>query len=203
MGTNIKAVIFDMGGVLLRSEDHTTRENLARDYGLSRPELEAAVFDSESAKIATVGKITHEAHWQNTFASLKVPENKQHEFEEMFWAGDRCDQSLVNFLRNLRPQYKTGLLSNAWSNAREMLTKKYECIDAFDVSMFSFEVGLAKPDLAIYRLILDRLQVKPDEAIFVDDFIANIEAANELGIHSIHFINRNQTISEICNLLQG
>jgi putative hydrolase of the HAD superfamily len=106
-GNEYKAVIFDMGGVLLRSEDNTSRETLAKEYGLTLLELEAAVFDSESAKIATVGKIADEVHWQNTFTSLHVPADKQTQFEQMFWAGDRCDQNLVQFLRDLRPQYKT------------------------------------------------------------------------------------------------
>jgi putative hydrolase of the HAD superfamily len=84
-----------------------------------------------------------------------------------------------------------------------MLTKKYACIDAFDVSMFSYEVGMAKPDPSIYYLILNRLHVAPSEAIFVDDFSANIQAASEVGIHAVHFLNREQAIAEIRGLLQG
>lgn len=201
MTENIKAVIFDMGGVLLRSEDHSSREALAREHGLTRAELEALVFDTDSAKIATIGKISDETHWQTVFTALNVPSEKQNKFVDAFWQGDRCDQTLVQFLRDLRPRYKTGLLSNAWSNARDMLTYKYNCIDAFDVSIFSFEVGLAKPDPAIYRLILNRMQVQPAEAIFVDDFSENVSAANEVGIHAIQFKNHDQVLAEIQALL--
>ncbi len=203
MGENIKAVIFDMGGVILRSEDRSSRDELAHSYGMTRLELEAVVFDSDSARIATVGKTTEEEHWQSIFAALNVPTEKQQAFTDAFWRGDRFDRELVQFLRDLRPQYKTGLLSNAWSGARAMLTDTYQCIDAFDVSMFSCEVGLAKPDPAIYSLLLERMQVAPGEAIFLDDFERNILAANALGIHGVQFKSREQAIAEMRQLLFG
>jgi len=159
------------------------------------------VFNSDSANIATVGKITDQKHWQDVFNTLKVPDDKHKEFEDAFWGGDRVDQTLIQFLRELRPGRKTGLLSNAWSNARAMLTDKYKCMDAFDVSVFSFEVGMAKPDPAIYYLILDKMEVQPQEAIFVDDFPENIRAAADLGIHAIQFKGAEQALADIRKLL--
>lgn len=203
MATHIKAVIFDMGGVILRSDDLTPRLELAARYGITEEQLEDTVFDSPSAKVATVGQISERDHWKEVFSLLKVsPENEQ-AFQDAFWAGDRIDKGLVNFLSDLRPQYMTGLLSNAWSGAREMLTKKYQVIDAFDTSIFSYEVNLAKPDPAIYHCVLEKMQVKPDEAIFLDDFERNIIAANEVGIHGVRFLNRDQAMKDIRSILHG
>lgn len=201
MTEKIQAVIFDMGGVLLRSEDYGPREALAKEYGLTRRELEDIVFDSESAKIATIGKIDTREHWQSVFNLLKVPAEKQKAFEDAFWHGDQLDQSLVQFLRSLRPQYKTALLSNAWSEARDKLTIQYPCIDVFDIAVFSFEVGMAKPDPEIYHLVLERIGVKPEAAIFLDDFLINIQSASEVGIHAIHFHSAAQAMEEIRKLL--
>jgi glucose-1-phosphatase len=201
MAEKIKAIIFDMGGVLLRSEDFGPRETLAKEYGLTQQQLEDLVFFSESALIATTGKIDEREHWKRICDSLHVPEEKREDFENRFWQGDELDTSLVDFLRSLRPQYKTALLSNAWSGTRDFLTYKHKIIEVFDISMFSYEVGLAKPDPAIYALILKRIGVKADEAIFVDDNKSNIEAANSLGIHGILFHSSAQTLKEIRELL--
>jgi putative hydrolase of the HAD superfamily len=69
--------------------------------------------------------------------------------------------------------------------------------------VFSCEVGLAKPDPAIYNLVLRLCSTQPEEAIFVDDFVENIEAANALGIHGILFKNAKQAMADVRDLLNG
>jgi epoxide hydrolase-like predicted phosphatase len=197
----IKAVIFDMGGVFLRSDDLSPREALAKSYGLTRLQLEDLVFDSESAIQATVGKISAEQHWKFVCDSLSVPETQRNEFQDTFWKGDQLDLELITFLGSLRPERKTGLLSNAWTGAKEALIHKHNLPNVFDVVIFSYEISLAKPDQAIYQLILSKLEVQPGEAIFLDDNKQNIVAACKLGIHGIQFKNHNQAIQDIQALL--
>jgi glucose-1-phosphatase len=203
MTDEIKAIIFDMGGVILRTEDRGPRTELGARFGMTSHELEAFVFNSPSALEATVGKISDRQHWTNVWAELKVPEAEQAACENAFWAGDAVDQKLIGFLRTQRGKYISALLSNAWPSAREALTNHYRCMDAFDVSVFSYEVGLAKPDPAIYRVILDRVGVKAEEAIFVDDVMENILAANALGIHGIQFRGTDDALAKIAELLNS
>ena len=201
MVQQIEAVIFDMGGVILRSDDLTPREKLAQRFGLSREQLEELVFYNDSAALATIGKIDEKDHWKVVCNTLKVSEEERTDFEAAFWQGDRLDNTLINFLRSLRPQYKTGLLSNAWTGTRDTLLRIQACMDAFDVSIFSYEVGLAKPDAAIYREILKRLGVEAPAAIFLDDNLSNVESAAALGMHAIRFLNQQQAIQDIRALL--
>jgi epoxide hydrolase-like predicted phosphatase len=201
MADQIKAIIFDMGGVILRTEDYTSRKALAKRFGMTCEELEMFVFTSPSSMQATVGKISDEQHWQNVWLELKVPKAEQADFEKAFWDGDIVDQKLVTFLRSQKGKYSTALLSNAWTNARKTLTYYYHCIDAFDMAIFSCEVGLAKPDPAIYRLVLDRLGVCAEESIFVDDIKVNIQAAVDLGFHGIQFHNTDDALAKIEELL--
>jgi HAD superfamily hydrolase (TIGR01509 family) len=202
MTNEIKAIIFDMGGVILRTEDHTPRTELAKRFGMTREELELLVFTSPSAMEATVGMISDRQHWANVWKELNVPEAEQAACEKAFWDGDAIDQKLIAFLRAQKGRYTTALLSNAWPSAREALTDYYHCMDAFDVSMFSYEVGLAKPDPAIYRQILERVGVKAEEAIFVDDVKENILAAAALGIHGIQFRGTDDALVQIAELLK-
>ena len=154
MADKIQAVIFDMGGVLLRSENYAPRTALAKKYGLSLNQLEDLVFESKTAHRATVGEITEAEHWESVYDVLKVPTEDRSSFVDSFWEGDQLDTQLIEFLDNLRPSYKTALLSNAWTGTRQTLYEKHVCKDVFDVSIFSYEVKLAKPDPAIYNLVL-------------------------------------------------
>ncbi|MCX7975540.1 MAG: HAD family phosphatase [Bellilinea sp.] len=197
----IRAVIFDMGGVLLRTEDSSPRERLAHRLGISRQALEEAVFLSPSSKLAEVGEISEAEHWKRILDQLGVPEEERPAFREEFWSGDRVDYKLVEWLGSLRPAYKTGLLSNAWDEARQAVQSRFGFLDVFDVSLFSAEVKLRKPDERFYHLILERLGVKPEQAIFVDDFPLNIEAASRLGMKAVHFRNPEQALREVQELL--
>ncbi len=110
---------------------------------------------------------------------------------------------LVDYIRSLRPRYKTALLSNAWSDFRGVLSERWKITDAFDEMVISAEVGIVKPDARIYRLALERLQVAPHELVFVDDFIENIDGGKAVGLHTIHFRTPQQAIEDLSKLLNS
>jgi HAD superfamily hydrolase (TIGR01509 family) len=68
--------------------------------------------------------------------------------------------------------------------------------------VFDEEEGVAKPDARIYLRTLLRLGVQPEEAVFVDDKMENVEAARQLGMHSIHFQHTEQALAEIQEVLR-
>jgi epoxide hydrolase-like predicted phosphatase len=200
---SIRAVIFDLGGVLLRTEDQTPRRELAERLGITRQEMYSLIFDSPSARQASLGTITAEEHMESLRLTLGVSPEDFSTVPGAFWSGDRLDMGLVNYIRTLRPRYKTALLSNAWSDLRGMLTERWEIADAFDEMVISAEVGIVKPDPRIYHMALDRLQVAPQEAVFVDDFIENIEGGKAVGLHTIHFRTPQQAIEDLSSLLNS
>jgi putative hydrolase of the HAD superfamily len=108
-------------------------------------------------------------------------------FRQDFWAGDVLDKELVEFIRRLRPFYQTALISNAFADLREVLTHEFVIADAFEVIVISAEEGVMKPDPLLYQIALERLNCRPQEAIFIDDFAHNIEGAHAVGLHGIHF----------------
>jgi epoxide hydrolase-like predicted phosphatase len=197
----IQAVIFDMGGVLLRTRNRASRERLATRYHKTYDEINSLVFDHETAVRATVGEITEAEHWQEVGRILGIDGQELKDFEDTFWADDAFDYDLLAFIRSLRPAVKTALLSNAWDGARESVNGKYHFLDAFDDVIFSAEIHQAKPDPRIYQLALQRLGVAPSQAIFVDDFSQNINAANALGIHGVLFLNSQQATADVRALL--
>lgn len=200
----IRAVIWDMGGVILRTEDPAPRLRLAQRLGIARADLERIVFESESAQLAQRGLITAEAHWLNLARQLNLPPEELEAFERAFWSGDRVDQKLVQYIRSLRPRHQTALLSNAWSSTRRLLGSYPEpFLDVFDEVIFSAEVKLAKPDPEIYHLMLNRLGVPAHQAVFVDDFVENVEGARAAGLHAILFKSASQTVDALKPLLES
>ncbi len=200
---DIQAVIFDMGGVIIRSFDEIPRIRLAKRLGWTYEQLINLIFDSPTARQATLGEITEEEHWETLRKQLEYSTENMQNFRKEFWSGDGADRELLDFIGGLRPKYRTGLLSNAWSGARRALTDQYHALDVFDVSVFSAEVGMAKPDPRFYQWMLNHLAVQPGEAIFVDDFPANVEAAVGLGIHGIQFTSSKQAQRDVIALLNG
>ncbi len=195
----IKAIFFDLGGVILRTEHQAPREQLAGRLNMEYDDLVKLVFNSESARNASTGKITADAHWSAIAKRLRRPDEVK-AIESEFFGGDVLDQELINFIRELKKTYITGLISNAWSDLRAyMIAKKFD--DAFHHIIISAEVGITKPDARIYNIALEQAGVQAEEAIFVDDFVENIEAAFELGMQTVHFTDPQKAMKLVKKLL--
>ena len=193
----IRAVIFDFGSVLVQMGDETPRQALAEQLGVPLKELYRLVFDSETASRAMVGELTIEQHWQAVGAALGVAPEALPAVRAQFWSADQVNTELVDFIRRLRPKYKVGLLSNAWNDLRQGMQQRFGFDGLFDELVISAEVGLAKPDPRIFRLAVARLGVQPEQAIFVDDVLANVEAARLIGLQAIHYRHNSQLFQEL------
>lgn len=196
----IRAVFFDLGGVIVRTEYQSPRERLAERLGMEYDDLSKIVFDSETGIQATVGSITSLQHWEAVMKRLKRSSEEMAAIRDEFFAGDVVDREILNFLRSLRGTYITGLISNAWSDLRDFLVRE-KMIDAFDHIIISAEVGVAKPEAKIYQIALEQAGVKPEEAVLVDDFYANIEGCEQVGMQGIHFKDVGATLQQIKQLL--
>ena len=197
---SIRAVLFDLGGVIVRTEYQAPRQHLAERLGMEYDDLDKIVFDSDSGYQASIGAIPPEAHWDWVIKRLKRPASELESIRHEFFAGDIIDRTLLDFLRSLRGKYKTGLISNAWGDLREyLLREKIE--DAFDHMIISAEVGAVKPEAKIYQTALEQVGVKPKEMVFVDDFAVNIEGCEKVGIKGILFKDPDMTIRQLKALL--
>ena len=197
---SIRGVFFDMGGVIVRTEYQAPRQHLAERLGMEYEDLDKLVFASPSSIQASLGEISTEEHWVEVIKRLRRPEVETQAIRDEFFAGDVLDRELLDFIRSLRPKYKTGLISNAWPDMRDYIIEQ-NFDDAFDNMVISAEIGVMKPEARIYQLALEQAGVSADEAVFVDDFIENIEACEKLGMHGIHFRDPQVVLSELRNML--
>jgi len=199
----IRAIIFDLGGVLLRTADFTPRERLASRLGMSRHELEGFIFGGESGDRAQKGEISVQQHWETLRQQINYsPEEFTHLVDE-FFANDELDLSLLDYVRKLHRTYKTGLISNAFDDLRQVICERWHFEDAFDDMLISAEVGWAKPDRRIFRLAVKRLGVEAGQTVFVDDMLRNVEGAKLVGLQAIQFQNPSQMRLDLEQLLNG
>jgi len=198
----IRAILFDAGSVLFGMGDLSIRQRLAERIGVPLAQIDDLVFGSPSARQATVGELTVDQHWQQVMAALGLPLEMLPDFMAQFWSADVLNIQLADLIRSLRGRYKIGLLSNAWSNMRQVLDERFHVADLFDELIISAEVGLAKPDPRIYHLAVQRLNVQPSETVFIDDMLKNVEAARLEGLHAIQYLDFEQMLAELNPLLE-
>ena len=83
--------------------------------------------------------------------------------------------------------FLTAILSNMGDNVLENMLREFDWLQRFDVLVWSFQLRMAKPDPAIYHYVLQKLGTSPEETLFLDDKLVNIQAAQALGIKAIQF----------------
>lgn len=206
--TSIHALLFDVGGVILRTEDPAPREALARQYGMTRAELEKLVFASPAALAAERGEVDEPAVWESVARALRLSPPQLSAFREQFWAGDRVDTALLTFLAEVRPRVRTGLLSNAWTRDLRALLCAYgapaDLLDrAVEVWLTSSMLGARKPDPRAFTAALEHLGASAHQTVFVDDFVENVEGARRAGLVGVHFQNTAQTLDTLRRLLEN
>ena len=193
----IKAIILDVGGVILHEKNHTKRFEWEARLGLPQGELTRLVLGSEPAARAASGQVSEHEVWQTVGSTLGLADEQVVELQRDFWSSEQPDPALVRFLQSLRPRYKIGILSNAWSDARAFHNARFKFDTWMDAAVYSAEVKLLKPDPRIYQLVLDQLKLPAEACVFVDDKLVNVQAAQALGMAGIWYRNTRQTINDI------
>ena len=196
-----EAVIFDIGGVLVRTLDWSKRHQWEERLSLPLDGLSALVFDTEATRLASIGQGSHERIWQMIAETCGLDTDELTRLREDFWACDTLNEELVTFMRSLRPCFKTGILSNAWPELSDMNVQRFGLGGSVDQTAYSFEIGVLKPAPQSFAYILDHLGVEAAHSIFVDDFEKNIRGAREMGMTAIRFVDTPQTIAELRALL--
>ncbi|XP_076821808.1 acyl-CoA dehydrogenase family member 10-like isoform X1 [Clavelina lepadiformis] len=203
-----RAVIFDMGGVVLPSPFPMTKEyesvknipagtiwKAIKDYGEKGawPKLEIGVLNS-----ARFGEVFSEECTITAGRPIDVKDFLQY-LEDGMKSPIPEVLDAVDCLRQYG--YKTALLTNNWKTASGETLLPFEK-NRFDVVIESALAGVNKPNYPIYNLCLNKLQVKPEESIFLDDMQPNLTAAKSLGIYCIKVEDAYVAINELEELLK-
>jgi epoxide hydrolase-like predicted phosphatase len=197
----IRAVVFDIGGVLEITPDLGTARRWEARLGLAAGEIDERLRDVWRG--GSLGTITLDGVHQAIRDRLGLDERQLASYMADLWREylGTANAELIEYARQLRPRYRTGILSNSFVGARERERAAYGFEDLVDEIVYSHEVGMSKPDPLIYALACARLNVQPGETVFIDDADRCVAGAREAGIHTVRYRDNAQAIAEIEHLL--
>lgn len=193
----IRAIVFDIGGVLEFAPRIGITEKWEEIFVLQAGELDKRLY--EVWKGGSIGTITEVDVHRMIGEILGIDAAQVNAFMDDIWKEylGTPNVELIEYFKKLHEHYITAIISNSFVGAREKEEAAYHFGDMTELIIYSHEVGIQKPNRRIYELACERLNIKPEEMIFVDDVEIIVMAACELGIHGIQFKDSAQTIAEI------
>lgn len=194
----IKAIIFDVGGVCIT--DAWTKD-LMKEYAKI---LNVSYKRFQSARerywsLYRIGKINKKQCWQGIFKELNAEANIG-KLERMIMSRTKRIPGTVPLIKKLRKRYRIIALSNEGRDWNRYRKRRFKLEELFDFFITSSNVGLAKPDMRIYRLALKKLRLKPGEVIFIDDREKNLKPARKMGMKAILFRSARELGKELNKL---
>lgn len=190
----IRAIIFDMGNVLVRLKPGHEDVGQVWAERVEKDE-EIQILWNEVMK----GKMDY-LEFDSMLVERRIFEVG--EVEKMFDRPnvEEVNIELVKLIKKLKKKFKTGLLTNNFPGNIEYYRKAFENYSIFDVAISSHEVGMIKPDPKIFKLVAKRLKCKLENCVFVDDWEKNVEAAIKLGMKGIVFKDNEGLFKELKKL---
>lgn len=186
--TKIKAIIFDLGGVIMNLDQEKTLRAFKRlGADLDMINLESSIF-----KDFETGKMNADQFSQGLKGMIQGPLHD--ELIRNAWNAMMLDvpKDRLNLIRTLKKQFRIYLLSNTnemhieyFRNYLRESEVLEEWDDLFDHQFLSYEIGLRKPDKEIYTHVTDTLLLEPENCIFIDDSLANIKGAAKVGYQTV------------------
>ena len=183
-----KFIYFDLGRVLLDFDLDLMVSQMAKVAGIDSLALHSTIFETDLDRSYELGRITTDEF----FATISETHGCSFDRERIELATNDIfteiphSQEMVAWLRGLG--YPLGILSNTCDGHWEFCRRRFPWMDEhFDVHVASHQVGAMKPDPAIYRAATDRAGCRPEEIVFVDDLLENVEGARRFGFDAIHY----------------
>lgn len=188
----IKTILFDYAGVITPTKNnyYFALENCKR-FNLSPKELMQMTYENWTE--TALGKQKCSFFWGQIAKKLNI---KPEELRRLVIETFPVDKRMVDVINKTKVNYTNVLFSNQIKDWIEQVVKDNKLENSFDYVINSYIVGARKPDKEIFLEALKRTSSKPEEVLFIDDSIENIEAAKKMGINVIHFINFEQFLDE-------
>jgi putative hydrolase of the HAD superfamily len=187
----LKAVLFDYGMVLTEGQDMAVHAEMLRLAGLPFEEFERYYWADRHGY--DLGLTTGLEYWRNIVSAARLDLSaaavaELSRLDGRMWS--TANPVMVDWQKALKAQgITTAVLSNMGDEIHRSVAAAHPWLANFDLLVWSYQLRIAKPDPAFYRYALDKLQLRPEEALFLDDRQENIDAAQALGIHAFLFTN--------------
>ena len=195
----IRAVIFDLGNVLLNYDAKKAARKFAKACGVPLVKVWLHFFTSPTEKAYTRGEISSLEFYRHAKQALRIPIGYR-EFAHFWNDIFRENPGMDRLLARLKKHYPLFLISNTNKLHFEHIKKKFRILRHFKKTFPSHEMGHRKPEPEIYRKVLLRIRCRPQEAVFIDDTPKFVRGAKKVGMHAIRFRSRAQLVRDLGRL---
>jgi putative hydrolase of the HAD superfamily len=190
--SDITAIIFDCFGVIITD----ALEQLVTKAEQQDPQLRNQIVDLIHA--------SNRGYTDPVASSTEIAELLGMTYEQYRAAiqeGEAKDPEVIAWIKALRKQYKTAMLSNIGRGSMARRFTQAELSELFDIVVTSGDLGIAKPDTEIYEHTARQLGVEPGECVFIDDREGHTQGADAAGMQTILFSNLNQAQADLKKIL--
>lgn len=195
----IKAICFDLDGVYFTEQSFKDFKQKIVDLGVDHSDVEYILHKEPMTKFKS-GKIKESEFWKNAISYWKINEPVD-QLIQMLYDSYQVNSQVEELVKEVRKNgYKTCICSNNFTTRVEQLDKKFNFLSNFDVAVFSYQIGVLKPDKEIFKILVEKAGCKPDELVYSDDGEDKIKGAVELGINAFVYKDFEQFKMELINL---
>ena len=187
VGSVIRTVIFDLGGVIVRFTNDPYYQHLAEVSG-KKHEFVKRTIESRELPLLESGRIGIKEFDSIVAKRLGIDRKKMSWFS-FYKKTVKLDYDMMALVDILHKDYTTAFLSNI-DKSRYQYTAKILDMELFDYRFASCYMGERKPGVHIYRHAVEQMHIMPDEAVFIDDRLENVVGARKAGLNVVHFKNR-------------
>ena len=197
----VRAVIFDLGGVLIDTGDPMRRRSWELRLGLPVGRLDELL--TEAIGPGWAGGRTEADIWAWLQGRLGLGESEMAELRVDLYAHESLEPTLARFMDRVRGSWRLGIITNNGPEVRRYLNDRYSLEALVDTVVISGEEKIAKPDPRIYRIAAERLAVDPEECVFVDDREDCVEGARAVGMIGLHHTEPAKTLAELQRIIDS
>ena len=187
--TRIRALVLDYGGVISMPQNSDNVNNMLQILSQDHNDF-MDVYRSKRENYDN-GRLSGEEYWHSILQHYGLEKNDSkvtNLIQEDVKSWTQLNDSMIQFIKESRGRlHKLAIISNMTGDCLVFMKKHFQWLELFDELIFSCEFGMNKPDTQIYEACLSRIEMPPQECLFVDDSVENVNGAMKSGIEVIHF----------------
>ena len=194
--SQLSCVLFDLGGVVITWNDSWLIQEISQEFRL--PEEQVAKEWRKNLPDISIGKVDEKKFWRTIGEDLqseKLATYKESLLDRMFRKRVSLNESVISLSKQLAQNIPVGILSNTelvtFSVIEDLIS-----LDHFKHKFLSYEIGHMKPDVEIYRHVIDNIPFPKEEVFFIDDLKPNVESARNAGIDAVQYSDYPTLVQE-------
>ena len=195
----IRALVLDYGGVISQPQNPENVNNMLQILCQDENDFRS-VYRSRRENYDNA-QLSGEEYWHSILQHYGLEQNDSKVTKLIYediksWT--QIDDSMMQFIKENREKlHRLAIISNMTRDCLVYMKKHFQWLELFDELIYSCEFGKNKPDAKIYEFFLNRIKIPPQECLFADDLVENVNGAMKSGMNVIHFKSFTQFKQEL------